>query len=68
MRTNPNNSEPVFSREILLIARALAAANLVQRGIRPPSDHWKLTPELIDEAERALSEIGTYRRRVLFDR
>jgi hypothetical protein len=68
MRLRPNESEPTHLREILVISRTLAAARMHLSGTKPPLEDWKLTGELIEEAERALNEIGACRKRVLFVR
>lgn len=59
-------SEPTHMEDLMVITRALTAANLVLIGQKPPAKHWELTPELIEQAHRACLSIQQCRRRTFF--
>lgn len=62
------NAEPTHAKELEIISRALAAARLYLSGTKPPDERWKLTNELLDDAQRACDAIFACRRRTLWDR
>lgn len=61
-----SESEPTHMDDLMVISRALAAANLVLLGTKPPMPEYVLTPELIEQANRAVRSIMQCRKRTLF--
>lgn len=57
---------PAHGDETETIMRALTAAQLHLQHKTPPSDHWRLTQNLLDEAFRACRQIDQCRKRILF--
>jgi len=54
--------------DLMVISRALAAANLVLLGTKPPMPEYVLTPELLEKANRAVNSIMQCRKRTVFGR
>lgn len=63
-----HESEPTHMDDLMVISRALAAANLVVLGVKPPHPEYVLTPELIEQANQAVQSIMQCRKRTLFRR
>ena len=61
-------TEPTHAEDLVIISRALAAADLVLLGTEAPAPEYRLTPELMEAANRAVVSIGQCRQRTFFVR
>lgn len=57
---------PAHGDETATIIRALTAAQLHLEHKTPPTDHWRLTQNMLDEAFRACRQIDQCRKRIHF--